>query len=320
MIPDAKKEVVDYEYGQVPNGYTSARRYPIQHWNRWNGTLEGHEESSPFDVIPQFHASGSIPLDSLPNSNPLLLGRAREASSWRAVSQYIKAPIPTSGELGGYNARAFRIREVLDKGKAAAVTSIVETRDKHFGKLTFKNQSTVFIRGAGGFGGKRTGRDRGPASAASFAGVVDPGETLVTEMWKEGSKVIFVVKVKERNAVVLASAAVTIGGESRAVASIMFIRRVDQVRALTPVASLLEVAKLARAHTTSQHYGMRWSARAPIDSLVPPLGLRISERMSNRVLNTITPGPESAGGDPTATYLGQTYRWRDVVQAVTTKL
>ena len=48
--------------------------------------------------------------------------------------------------------------EVLDKGKAAAVTTIVETRDKHTGKLMFENQSTVFIRGAGGFGGKRVGK------------------------------------------------------------------------------------------------------------------------------------------------------------------
>jgi hypothetical protein len=47
--------------------------------------------------------------------------------------------------------------EVLDKGKAAAVTSIVETRDKASGKLVFENQSTVFIRGSGGFGGQREG-------------------------------------------------------------------------------------------------------------------------------------------------------------------
>lgn len=47
--------------------------------------------------------------------------------------------------------------EVLDKGKAAAVTTIVETRDKRSGQIIFENQSTVFIRGAGGLGGKRTG-------------------------------------------------------------------------------------------------------------------------------------------------------------------
>jgi multifunctional beta-oxidation protein len=47
--------------------------------------------------------------------------------------------------------------EVLDKGKAAAVTTIVHTKDKATGKLIFENQSTMFIRGAGGFGGKRVG-------------------------------------------------------------------------------------------------------------------------------------------------------------------
>jgi len=47
--------------------------------------------------------------------------------------------------------------EVLDKGKAAAVTTIVETRDKASGNLIFENQSTLFIRGSGGFGGKRVG-------------------------------------------------------------------------------------------------------------------------------------------------------------------
>lgn len=43
----------------------------------------------------------------------------------------------------------------MDKGKAAAVTLIVETKDKSTGKVIFENQQTLFIRGAGGFGGKR---------------------------------------------------------------------------------------------------------------------------------------------------------------------
>ncbi len=58
----------------------------------------------------------------------------------------------------GCHLRHCRLMEVLDKGKAAAVTTIVETRDKHTGQLMFENQSTVFIRGAGGFGGKRVGK------------------------------------------------------------------------------------------------------------------------------------------------------------------
>ena len=48
--------------------------------------------------------------------------------------------------------------EVLDKGKAAAVTTIIETRDKQSGKVIFENQMTVLIRGAGGFGGRRAGK------------------------------------------------------------------------------------------------------------------------------------------------------------------
>ncbi|KAJ7727287.1 hydroxysteroid dehydrogenase [Mycena maculata] len=239
-------------------------------------TYEGDDEFSAlptFGVIPQFDASSSIPLDWLPNFNPAKLLHGEQFLS-------IKAPIPTSGEL----VSQARLLEVLDKGKAAAVTSVVETRDQS-GNLIFENQSTVFIRGSGGFGGQRTGSDRGAASAVNsvphrtpdavveektsssqaalyrlsgdlnplhilpefaaiggfnkpilhglcsfgisgkhvfqnfgaykdikvrFAGVVYPGETLVTEMWKEGSKVIFTTKVKERDTVVLASAAATL--------------------------------------------------------------------------------------------------------------
>lgn len=70
-----------------------------------------------------------------------------------------------------------RILEVLDKGKAAAVTTIIETREKLSGKLIFENQSTVFIRGSGGFGGKRTGN--GEATALPFASRGNPTDTGV---------------------------------------------------------------------------------------------------------------------------------------------
>lgn len=46
---------------------------------------------------------------------------------------------------------------VFLQGKAANVTSLVETVDKITGKVIFTNQGTVVLRGCGGFGGQKTG-------------------------------------------------------------------------------------------------------------------------------------------------------------------
>ena len=62
----------------------------------------------------------------------------------------IKAPIPTSGTLSNQP----RIMEVLDKGKSATVITLVETRDEK-GNVIFESHSTLFMRGCGGFGGKK---------------------------------------------------------------------------------------------------------------------------------------------------------------------
>lgn len=47
-----------------------------------------------------------------------------------------------------------------------------------------------------------------------FVGSVFPGETLRTEMWKEGSKVIFQTKVVERDAICISAAAAELTGQS----------------------------------------------------------------------------------------------------------
>jgi multifunctional beta-oxidation protein len=47
---------------------------------------------------------------------------------------------------------------------------------------------------------------------ARFAGVVFPGETLTTSMWREGEQVIVSSKTKERDSAVITNAAVTAKG------------------------------------------------------------------------------------------------------------
>jgi acyl dehydratase len=48
------------------------------------------------------------------------------------------------------------------------------------------------------------------AYAARFAGVVFPGETIVTSMWREGEKILLNAQTKERGTPVITNAAVTV--------------------------------------------------------------------------------------------------------------
>jgi len=240
-------------------------------------TFEGNKDFQvipTFGVIPQFSVSSGMPLDWLPNFSPMMLLHGEQYLS-------IKKAVPTNATLRN----ECRLLEVLDKGKAASVTTRVDSYEKDSGELLFHNTSTTFIRGSGGFGGKRTGKDRGPATAVNkppsrapdavaefkttdaqaaiyrlsgdynplhidpefaavggfkapilhglcffgiagkavikqygmikdikvrFAGSLFPGETCVTSMWKEGDKVIFTAACKERNTIILSSAAATL--------------------------------------------------------------------------------------------------------------
>ncbi|KAI9439943.1 peroxisomal hydratase-dehydrogenase-epimerase [Lactarius indigo] len=271
LIPDAteysyeERDVIIYNLG------VGATEKELQ----W--VYEGDENFGAlptFGVCPQINSSAGFPFDWLPNFDLAKILHGEQYLS-------IQAPIPTSGEL----INQARLYEVLDKGKAASMTIIVYTTDKRTGEVIFENQTTLVVRGSGGFGGKRIGNDRGAASAANtpprrkpdatleektllsqaalyrlngdsnplhihpdfatsggferpilhglcsmgisgkhilktfgpytdikvrFAGIVYPGETLITEMWKEGDKVIFETKVKERGTTVLNAAAVTL--------------------------------------------------------------------------------------------------------------
>ena len=231
-----------------------------------------------FGVIPPFGASTPWNMDEvMPNFNPMMLLHGEQYLEIR------KFPIPTSAKLISYP----KLIEVVDKGNAAILFSGTTTKDANTGEEVFYNESAVFVRGSGGFGGTSKGTDRGLATAAHkppqrkpdnvveektspdqaalyrlsgdrnplhidpefskvggfkdpilhglcffgisgkhvyqsfgqfknikvrFAGVVVPGQTLRTEMWKEGKMVIFQTKVVETGKLCIAGAGAELAG------------------------------------------------------------------------------------------------------------
>jgi multifunctional beta-oxidation protein len=107
-----------------------------------------------FGVIPAFdYQTKSIAFgDFLPDFNPMMLVHGEQYTE-------IRKPLKTSGKL----TQTGRIIDILDKGKGAAVILGVTSKDAS-GDVVLENQFLFFIRGSGGFGGKKD-LDRGAASA-----------------------------------------------------------------------------------------------------------------------------------------------------------
>ena len=236
-----------------------------------------------FGVIPPFNASAPFSMSEIvPNFSPMMLLHGEQYLEIRSF------PIPTEAVTVSYP----KLVEVQDKGKSAIVVAGSTTVDKKTGKEFFYNESTVFIRGSGGFGGPPKGKDRGPASRVfnppkrqpdhvveeqtteeqacvyrlsgdrnplhvdpefskvggfkvpilhglcffgiagkhvyqkygmfrnikvRFAGTVLPGQTLITEMWKEGNMVVFQQTVKETGKLSISGSGAELvdGGKSR---------------------------------------------------------------------------------------------------------
>ncbi|KAF5989877.1 peroxisomal multifunctional beta-oxidation protein [Fusarium bulbicola] len=97
-----------------------------------------------FGVIPGTTAARPFDLkDLVPNFsyNKLLHGEH--------YLEIHKFPIPTSGTFVSES----KLIDILDKGKAAVAVIGTTTRDKATGERVFYNELTLFLRGAGGFGG-----------------------------------------------------------------------------------------------------------------------------------------------------------------------
>ncbi|KIW19481.1 peroxisomal hydratase-dehydrogenase-epimerase [Exophiala spinifera] len=234
-----------------------------------------------FGVVPFFNAQAPFSMDEvLPNFSPMMLLHGEQYLEIR------KFPIPTKAKTLSYP----RLVEVIDKGNAGIVVTGITTKDANTGEDLFYNESTVFVRGSGGFGGPKKGGNRGNATTVyqvpkrapdavveektsedqaalyrlngdrnplhidpefskvggfkdpilhglcffgfsgkhivqsfgqfknikvRFAGTVIPGQTLVTEMWKEGNKVIFQTKVKETGKLCIAGAGAELVGSPK---------------------------------------------------------------------------------------------------------
>ena len=119
-----------------------------------------YENSEKFVTLPTF---GVIPAfdyqmknisfgEFLPDFNPMMLVHGEQYTE-------IKKPMKTSGKLTSTG----RIIDILDKGKGASVILGVTSKDAS-GDVVTENEFTFFIRGSGGFGGKKDS-ERGAATA-----------------------------------------------------------------------------------------------------------------------------------------------------------
>lgn len=237
---------------------------------------ENFQALPTFGVVPWFNTD--IPWNMgeiVANFSPMMLLHGEQYLEIR------KFPIPTAAKTVSYP----KLIDVVDKGNAAVVVNGYLTKDANTGEELFYNESTMFIRGSGGFGGsKKPTARRSPAATAAykppqrqpdavveektsedqaalyrlngdrnplhidpefskvggfktpilhglcsmgisgkhvfskfgafknikvrFAGVVLPGQTLRTEMWKEGNVVIFQTTVVETGKPAIAGAGV----------------------------------------------------------------------------------------------------------------
>ncbi|KAK2739563.1 bifunctional hydroxyacyl-CoA dehydrogenase/enoyl-CoA hydratase fox2 [Myotisia sp. PD_48] len=144
---------------------------------------ENFQALPTFGVIPWFNSktpwkTGDIVL----NFNPMMLLHGEQYLEIR------KYPIPTSADLISYP----KLIDVVDKGNAALVVIGHTTKDAKTGEDVFYNESTMFIRQAGGFNGSpKPTAARAPGATAAYNPPKRPADIVVEEKTNEDQAALY---------------------------------------------------------------------------------------------------------------------------------
>lgn len=125
-------------------------------------TRRASEDDPNFQLLPTFGSTMtyySRATEILPSLVPnFSMTRVLHGEQYLEIRKF---PIPTAANLVSET----RILEVIDKGAAAVVRYSMTTIDKDTKQEVFYNESVMFARGSGGFGGAKKGADRGASTA-----------------------------------------------------------------------------------------------------------------------------------------------------------
>jgi multifunctional beta-oxidation protein len=133
-----------------------------------------------YGVVPGLSAATAVSFgEFIPSFNPMMLLHGEQYLE-------IRRPLPTSGKL----IQEARILDVLDKGKAAALTIGVTSKDEQ-GREVLYNESTMFIRGSGGFGGPKKRNNPIPAAVAANVPPKRQPDVVITEKTSEDQAALY---------------------------------------------------------------------------------------------------------------------------------
>ncbi|KAG5810472.1 hypothetical protein H9Q74_005432 [Fusarium xylarioides] len=109
-----------------------------------------YEKHPDFGAIPSFGViPGARPFDLRDLVPNFSYKKLLHGEHYLEIHKY---PIPTAGTFVSES----KLIDILDKGKAAVAIIGTTTREKATGEDIFYNELTLFLRGAGGFGGSAT--------------------------------------------------------------------------------------------------------------------------------------------------------------------